>query len=288
MSIWSGVSMMTEVAALDRIERRGPLRGFGGLLGVELRVWFPGRVLFLIAAGLGVFALIYLPWRGLEVNQLGPLMIWFLAFWIAILLVSTVALTEGAVLGEIERGTASWLVAMPIARPAVVLAKFTAVAVGLAVNVFATGAAVYPVLADAAKRGITDFTPGEVFETAANPIGQWGAYTRLPSWEIYVGMLLSLWALLVFFGALMMFFGAALRSRTAVFGLGLGAAGFILGSALVTGSAAAATPAGIARAVIDIAQGKEAALLTPVVGTLVATGVALILAVWSFNRRELT
>ena len=279
---------MTEVAALDRIERRGPLRGFGGLLGVELRVWFPWRLLFLIAAGLGVFALIYLPWRGLEVNQLGPLMIWFLAFWITILLVSTVALTEGAVLGEIERGTASWLVAMPIARPAVVLAKFTAVAVGLAVTVFATGAVVYPVLAEAAKRGITDFTPDEVFATAASPIGQWGAYTRLPSWEIYVGMLLSLWALLVFFGALMMFFGSALRSRTAVFGLGLGAAGIILGSALVTGSAAAATPAGIARATIDIAQGKDAALMTPVVGTLVATGVALILAVWSFNRRELT
>lgn len=288
MLIWLGVPMTIEAAALERVERRGPLRGFGGLLSVELRVWFPWRVLFLIAAGLGVFALIYLPWRGLEVNQLGPLMIWFLAFWIAILLVSSVALTEGAVLGEIERGTASWLVAMPIARPAVILAKFTAVAVGLAATVLATGVAVYPVLADAAQRGITNFGPAEVFEVAANPIGQWGAYTRLPSWETYVAMLLSLWALLVFIAALMMLFGSALRSRTAVFGLGLGAAGIILASALVTGSAAAATPAGIARAVIDIAQGKEAALMTPVVGTLLATAVSLALAVWAFNRRELT
>jgi len=288
MLIWSGASMMTEVAALDRIERRGPLRGFGGLLGVELRAWFPWRVLFLIVAGLGVFALIYLPWRGVEVNQLGPLMIWFLAFWIAVLLMSTVALTEGAVLGEIERGTAAWLVAMPIARPAVILAKFAATAAGLAFTVFVTGAAVYPVLADAATRGITEFSPVEVFELASNPIGQWGAYTRLPDWGTYSAMLLSLWALLLFFAALMMLFGSVVRSRTAVFGLGLGAAGIVLGSGVMAGSSTTATPAGIARAVIDVAQGKEAALLTPVVGTLIGAAVALALAIWSFNRRELT
>lgn len=279
---------MAEVVVLDRIERSGPFRGLAGLVGVELRVWFPWRVLYLILAGLGVFALIYLPWRGLEVNQLGPLMIWFLVFWIAMLLVSTVALTEGAVLGEIERGTASWLVAMPIARPAVILAKFAAAAVGLAVTVFVTGGAVYPVLADAAKRGITEFRVEAVFELASQPIGQWGAYTRLPSWGTYIAMLLSLWTLLLFFAALMMFLGSVVRSRTGVFGLGLSAAGIILASALLTGSASAATPAGIARAVIDIAQGKEAALATPVVGTLLATGVALVLAMWAFNRRELT
>jgi ABC-type transport system involved in multi-copper enzyme maturation permease subunit len=170
----------------------------------------------------------------------------------------------------------------------VILAKFTAAAMGLAVTVSVTGAAVYPVLADASERGITDFSVQEVFELAANPIGQWGAYTRLPSWGTYVAMLISLWTLLLFFAALMMLFGSALHSRTAVFGLGLGAAGIILASALVTGSASAATPAGIARAVIDIAQGKEAALMTPVVGTLVATAVALFVALWAFNRRELT
>ncbi len=242
----------------------------------------------MIGAGFGVFALIYLPWRGFEVNQLGPLMIWFLAFWIAILLMSTVSLTEGAVLGEIERGTASWLVAMPIARPSVILAKFAAAAVGLATVVFATGLALYPVLADAAQRGIADFSVRQVFETAGNPIGQWGAYTRLPDVGTYVEMLLSLWALLLFFAALMMLFGTVLHSRTAVFGLGLGAAGIILASGIFAGSAAVATPAGIARAVLDIAQGREAALMAPVIGTLMATAVALVLAVWAFNRRELT
>lgn len=280
--------MMTEAAALDRITRAGPFRGFPGLLGVELRVWFPWRVLFLIVAGLSVFALIYVPWRGFEVNQLGPLMIWFLTFWIMMLLVSTVALTEGAVLGEIERGTASWLVAMPIARPAVILAKFAAAAMGLAVTVFVPGAAAYPVLADASERGITDFSVQEVFELAEIPIGQWGAYTRLPSWGTYVAMLLSLWALLVFVAALMMFLGSVVRSRTAVFGLGLGAAGIVFASAFIPGLASSATPAGIARAVIDIAQGKEAALMAPVMGTLLASGAALVLAMWSFNRRELT
>ncbi|MEA2022775.1 MAG: hypothetical protein U9N79_00640 [Actinomycetota bacterium] len=280
--------MTTEAAALDRIERRGPLRGFSGLFGVELRVWFPWRVLFMIVAGFGVFALIYVPWRGFEVNQLGPLMIWFLVFWIAILLMSTVSLTEGAVLGEIERGTASWLVAMPIARPAFIVGKFVAVGLGLAVVVFATGLAVYPVLADAAQRGIIDFSAWEVFEVASQPIGGWGAYTRLPDMGAYVAMLLSLWALLVFLAALMMLFGSALRSRTAVFGLGLGAAGIILASGILAGSATAATPAGIARAIIDIAQGKEAALMTPVIGTLFATGVVLVLAVWVFDRRDLT
>jgi len=280
--------MMTEIAALDRIERSSPFRGLSGLLGVELRVWFPWRVLFLVAASLGVFVLIYLPWRGFEVNQLGPLMIFFLTFWIAVLLISTVSLTEGAVLGEIERGTASWLVAMPIGRPALILAKFVGTAMGLATVVFVAGLVVYPVLADAAQRGITDFSPGEVFELASNPIGQWGAYTRLPGWGTYAAMLLSLWALLLFFAALMMLFGSLVRSRTAVFGLGLGAAGIVLASGIAAGSAMAATPAGIARAVIDIAQGKEAALMAPVIATLLATAAALVLAVWAFNRRELT
>ncbi|MCL1599409.1 MAG: hypothetical protein M3094_09510, partial [Actinomycetia bacterium] len=163
--------MTTETLSLDRIETSSPLRGLGGLIGVELRVWFPWRVLWLVIAGLGTFAVVYLPWRAASLNQLGVLMHFFLGLWAAFLLISTVSLTEGAVLGEIHRGTAAWLAALPIARPSIILAKFIGAMAGLAGVVGITGLAVYPILVDANGRGVVEFSAHDVFEVATGPIG---------------------------------------------------------------------------------------------------------------------
>lgn len=280
--------MSTETLSPGRVHKSSPLRGLGGLIGVELRVWIPWRVLWLVGAGLGAFAVVYLPWRANSTNQLGVLMYFFLGLWMALLLISTVSMSEGSVLGEIQRGTAAWLAALPITRPSIILSKFVGSMVGLAAVVGITGLAVYPVLADAEGRKIVDFSAFDVVETAEAPIGHWGAYADLPTLSTYVAMLFGLWLLLGFLVATMMFLGSFLRSRTATFGLGLLVAGVIIGLGILGSTAVAASPAGMAGAILDIVLGNQTDLLAPAVGTTVLTIVVLALAVLSFGRRELS
>lgn len=278
--------MTTDAVTLQRIETTHPLRGFGGLLRVELRTWLPWRALVLTVASYGVFALIYVPWQISGVKQLGVLFYPFIFLWIAVLLLSTVSLTEGSVLGEIERGTASWLVGMPIGRPAVVISKLLAAATGITVTVFAAGIPIYPLLSNASKAGITEFRVSELGEVLSAPIGMWGTYTTLPDLGTYLGMLAALSMLLVFVAAVMILLGATLRSRTAVFGLGLAVIGMFGAMALV-GSFPATSPSALIVAIADVAQGNEAVFAIPIAATIVWTMLVLLLAVWRFNRREL-
>ncbi len=278
--------MTTDTVTLQRIETTHPLRGFGGLLHVELRTWLPWRALILTVASYGVFALIYVPWQISGVNQLGILFYPFIALWIAVMLLSAVSLTEGSVLGEIERGTASWLVGMPNGRPAVVVSKLLAAATGITVTVFAAGIPFYPLLSNASKAGITEFRVSELREVLSAPIGMWGTYTTLPDFGTYIRMLAALSMLLVFVVAVMILLGATLRSRTAVFGLGLAVIG-MFGAMALAGSFSAASPTGLIVAIANVAQGNEATFTVPIGATLVWTTLVLLLAIWRFNRREL-
>ena len=277
--------MTSEAATLQRVETAHPLRGLGGLLVVELRTWFPWRVLFLTIAGFGVFAMNYFGWRAGD-SEFGALLLPFLSLWIAMLLISVVSLTEGSVLGEIERGTASWLVGLPIGRPAVILAKFLAASAGITASVFVTGTALYPVLLDISGWGRSEFRLEELIQVTGGPIGMWGRFTSLVGFGEWVGLLLALSVFLMFVAAVMMLFGTTLRSRTAVFGLGLGVVGMFAAGALA-GSFAAASPAGLIRVIVDAAQGKTPSVAIPFVASLLWTALVLVLAVWRFNRREL-
>jgi len=272
------------------IERVGPLQGFGGLIGMELRIWFPLRSALTVVVGLAVFGIMYAPWSAVPYPSVDPgfglLFFGFLAVWSAVVLISAASLSEGAVLGEINRGTAGWLVAMPIRRASVVVAKFVAAIVSYALTIVATGTAVYPILAGAVDRGGTGFRADDVVEVTQSPIGMWGRFAGLPEFGRYLGMLAAIWAAAVFVIAVMMLLGTILRSRTAVFGLGMMLIGVIVGFAAI-GENVTATPAGAVRAVLQIAWGNDAALLTPIVSTLILSTVVLGAAVWSFDRREL-
>lgn len=283
--------MTTDTDIVTSIERVGPLQGLGGLLGVESRVWFPLRTVLLIIVGLVVFGVMYLPWSAASSPSVDPgfgfLFFGFLVVWSAILLISSVALTQGTVLGEITRGTAGWLVAMPIRRASVIVAKFVAAVVGNALIVLGTGASVYPVLASAVNLGGTGFVAGEVVEVTQSPIGMWGRFANLPEFGHYLGMLAAIWSTVVFVIAVMMLLGAFLRSRTAVFGLGMLLAGAIAGLAIFGGTSVSATPAGSVRAVLQIAWGNDVAILVPILSTLLLSILVLGAAVWLFDRRDL-
>jgi len=277
--------MTNEAATLQRIETAYPLRGLGGLLGVELRTWFPWRVLFLTIAGFGVFVMTYFGWRAGN-TEFGALLLPFLGLWMLILLLSTVSLTEGSVLGEIERGTASWLVAMPIGRPAVILSKFLAASAGITASVLLTGTVLYPVLLEASGWGRSEFRVSELNEVTAGPIGMWGRFTSLVAFGEWVGLLLALSVFLMFVVAVMILFGTILRSRTAVFALGLGVVG-VFGAVAFAGSFAVVSPAGPIRVIIDVAQSKTPSVVVPLGASLLWTALVLGLAMWRFNRRDL-
>jgi len=283
--------MATEPGTLTPIERIRPLQGIGGLLGVEFRIWFPLRAAFLVVAGLIVFGVMYAPWSAAPNPSVDPgfgfLFFGFLTTWSAILLISAASLSEGAVLGEINRGTAGWLVAMPIRRASVIVAKFVAAAAAYAVIIVAAGVLPYPILAGAVNRGGTGFRAGDVVEVTQSPIGMWGRFADLPDLGRYLGMLAAIWATVVFVIAVMMLLGTVLRSRTAVFGLGMVLVGAIVVSAIVGGTSVSATPAGAVRAVLQIAWGNDVALLMPILSSLLLSIVVLGAAVWFFDRREL-
>jgi len=283
--------MTTDADIATSIDRVGPLQGLGGMLGVEFRVWFPLRSVLLIVVGLIIFGIMYAPWSAAPNSSVDPgfgfLLLGFLAVWSTILLISAVSLSEGAVLGEITRGTAGWLAAMPIRRASVIVAKFTAAAIGYAVIIFVTGSLVYPILAHAVDMGGTGFRAWEVVQVTQSPIGMWGRFADLPDFGRYLAMLLAIWATVVFIIAVMMLLGTLLRSRTAVFGLGVVLVGVIVGSALIGGQSVGSTPAGAVWAVLQTAWGNDVALLTPIMSTLFLSILVLGAAVWSFDRREL-
>lgn len=282
---------MAEASTVRRIERIHPLQGIRGLAGIELRIWFPLRAAILTVAGLIVFGVMYAPWSAASSPSVDPgfgmLFFGFLGVWSAVLLTSAASLSEGAVLGEINRGTAGWLVAMPIRRASVIVAKFAAAAAAYAVVIVVTGALVYPILASAVDRGGTGFQAGDVVEVTQSPIGMWGRFANLPDFGPYLGMLAAIWATVVFVIASMMLLGTVLRSRTAVFGAGMLLVGAIVGSAIFGGTSVSATPAGAVRAVLQIAWGNDVALLVPIASSLFLSIVVLGVAVWFFDRREL-
>ncbi|MDX2343674.1 MAG: hypothetical protein QNL12_08100 [Acidimicrobiia bacterium] len=280
--------MTTERVPLPRIEAIHPFRGFLGMLGVEMRVWFPWRVAMLTIAGLGIFATIYIPWQIAGVNQLGPLFLWSMALWLIVILISTISLSEGTVLGDIDRGTMSWLVAMPIGRPAIITAKAAAAASGVGAAVFITGGLLYPFYNMAAKRGITEFTVEELTEVTGSPIGHWGAYISLPDAGTYLSMLFAIALLAAFLVALMILLGTSIRSRTAVFGLGLAAAAVLIVGWLVARETLAASPVGLVTAVAEGIQDRPVEVLTPATVTLALSIAFVALAIWRFERRELS
>lgn len=280
--------MTVEPVALPRIEATHPFRGFLGMLGVELRVWFPWRASILTLVGLGIFTSIYIPWQISGVNQLGPLFLWSMALWLIVVLISTISLSEGTVLGDIDRGTISWLVAMPIGRPAIIAAKAAAAALGVGAAVFITGGVLYPLYNMAAKRGITEFTIDELAAVTESPIGRWGAYILLPDAGTYLSMLFAIALLATFLVALMILLGTSIRSRTAVFGLGLAAAATLIVGWVVAREALAVSPVGLVTAVSDGIQDRPVEVLVPAIAT-VAMSIALVaLAIWRFGRRELS
>jgi hypothetical protein len=275
-------------ASLTRVQGHPHLRGLGGLTLAEFLRWFPLRVLVFAAGGIAVLVMARVMWSAEENAKLAPLLYIFFTLWIALLVLSTVATTQGAVSSEIEEGTAAWLVAKPIGRPAFVLSKFAgaipAVLIGM---VGIPGAVARVVLQQAADKGDTDFSAAQVLELIANRSDR-GEYMRLPGMPRYLGLLALIAALTLLVVAVMILLGCVVRVQTAVLGLGVAVpVGLLLVGQLAPAAIVELTPGWVLASIVDILRDDPAPVLGPIVVTVAWICASLAGAMWLFSRREL-
>ena len=284
--------MVTEGLPLRPITGSGPWRGLSGLTGAEVRRWLPWRSLVMTAVGVGLLVLFFAIWQiagsQAEANfRLGALMIPFFSLWAIALTLVTATAAQGAVAGEVEEGTAAWLMGMPIGRPAFIVSKVLGAVPGVLAAVFGAGLVAYPVFGYASSVEIKAFTTRDIMETAQNPIGSDG-FMDLPATSEYLGLLVRMSLFLLVLVALMVLLGAIFRSAGIVLGLGVVlAVGLFMVGILGIAGVVDATPAGLISGLLDAVQAKPAPLAEPVLISLLWIVGLTGLAVARFQRRDL-
>lgn len=281
-------------AQLTRVETRGPLRGLGGLVAAELRRWFPWRALVLSLIGVAWMIAFFLVWLGpISYVSGGPRLLLLLGnlftVWSAVLVLVVVATTQGAMADEIEDGTAAWVVAKPVGRPAFVLSKFIAAIPGVVIGAVAVpGVVAWFILVDAESREDAEFTANEVLDLIGGGGRKEEEFTTLPDLGRYAGSLVLIAVVLTFVAALMILLGTAIRSRAAIFLLGVGIAIALLVYGLVgPDSVVELLPSAAFESSLRSLADEAAPVLWPAITTFGWSVACVGAAMWLFTRKEL-
>ncbi len=283
--------MTTAASRLRPIGHTGPFRGLGGLTLAEIRRWIPSRSLGLSIAGVGVMAAVYGLFRLIGETGLGAFVYLFMSFWAIVLTLTVAAAAQGAVAGEIDDGTAAWLVGMPVSRSAFVVSKVLGAVPGLAVAVGLPGLAGYALIRHVATIETTDFSVSQLFEAADSIVGE-SIYLPPPEFGEFLGVLARVFWFELFLVAVLALIGTFFRSRSAVLGLGLVVAIAmlvlgLLGAQDVLGINLDFIPAALLSGSLDVLTDETAALLVPLVTTTVWIVALTALATARFARKEL-
>jgi len=286
-------ALHVESMPLRRKTGHSHLRGLAGLTAAELRRWFPLRALVLAVGGSGLVLGIYVIWASVPATQSNPrlatLLYPLMAVWAGLLVLVMVAATQGATANEIDEGTAAWVLAKPVARPAFVLSKFLAAIPGVLLGAVAIpGAVARLVLVRAETKGDTEFTVGDVIALTRGSKWDRDEFTTLPPVSRHLGTLMLISVILLLIVAVMILLGTIVQSRAAIFLAGLAAPiGLLIYGILGQKQIIEVTPAWAFDSLLDLIADNPAPLFGPVVVT--ALWIALILGTsiaW-FSRREL-
>ena len=249
--------------------------GFWNLLRRENKVWWAGRrwllQILVGVAGLGgflAFVLFALPGMveatGETLDTLEAGVQIFFGLGAFALAIDIIILTQDTIIGEKQAGIAEWVLSKPVSRPAYILAKLTANALGVLVTlILLPGVVAYGLftLADAA-------IPATTFAAA---MGVLALHT-------------------LFYLALSLMMGVIAESQGTLLAVTLGS---VLGGAVLVdfvGRVAFATPWPLANIAVAIAQGAAlpaAIMWAPIVATAALTAVAVTIAIWRFQKAEL-
>ena len=190
---------------LARVAPRRALRGFGNLLGNEMRAWWGTRkwlvhLLIWMAIINGFAGLI--GWAEGQDGEAATevyseaVQVFFIIGGIAAAL-GVVSTTQGAIVGEKQLGTAAWIMSKPVSRSAFVLAKLLAHTSAFVVLAVALPALVFCIQSLGAGWGLPPLVP-------------------------FAGGLAVLTLHLLFYLALTIMLGTVLRSRGPIVGIGVG------------------------------------------------------------------
>lgn len=282
----------TRPGNLTRTTAAGPLRGLAGLTGAELRRWFPSRAVALAALGSAAPAVVFIIWSS-GVNaanpRLGSYVYAAFSVWSALLVLAMVATAQGAMADEIEAGTAEWVVAKPVGRPAFVLSKFLAALVGVLIGAMLVPGIVLRILVvQAERRGDTEFSAGDVFRLLEPEGDARGEFMNLPPLERHLAALTLLSSILLLIVAVMILIGCVVRSRAAVFLIGLAVPiGLLVYSIVGSTASVELTPAWAFDALLTTIRNDAAPVLAPTVVTAAWTAGLVATAMAWFSRMEL-
>lgn len=283
---------VTTAASLEHTEGGGPLRGLVGLTAAELRRWFPGRALALAATGLAVAVVVFAIWSGgagVDDPRLGTYLYPLFALWIVVLVLLMVATAQGAMANEVEEGTAAWVVAKPVGRPAFVLSKFLAAVPGVIIGaIVVPGIVVRELMYRAAAKGDTTFRADEMLRLLEPVPEARDEFTTVPTLGRYLGTLALITAVLLLIVALMILLGCVVRSRAVLFLVGLAVPiGLLVFSGVGPAEIVELTPAWAFDSLLETILDDPAPVLAPILVTGAWIAGVMLLAVAWFSRREL-
>jgi ABC-type transport system involved in multi-copper enzyme maturation permease subunit len=204
-------------------------------------------------------------------------------------MLATVAMTQGMVANEISQGTAAWVVAKPVARPAFVLSKFVAlVPVVIVAMVAIPGLVARWLFRVAESEGRTDFDAQDLLRLLEEPSSR-TVYKPLMDLNVYLGILTLMIVLILLVAAAMILLGCLLRHATAILAVGLMVpiALLILANVNIEHQIVSLTPAWAMESFIDSIGGNQVSVLGPALVAALWTAGLLGVATWWFNRREL-
>jgi len=267
---------MASVSVLQPVKESGWRRGFANLLRKENGEWWHTRRWWLqsliwllivngiLAVGLWVVPVIDPAEAGDTIENLGifiQLMSLFPVF-------AVIVITQGALIGEKQSGTAAWVMSAPVSRSAFILSKLVANAIGFFVTIILV-------------QGLLAYVQLSLSDGSPLPLAP------------YLAMLGLLCLYLLFYLALTLMLGAYFGTREPVLGIAIGVA---IASMLGLGNLFASflpwivvlLPEAIPGILTLLVQGEPLPDVWPIPIILMSVYSLLFvaLAIWRFNREE--
>ena len=267
---------MASANNLQLLDERGWRQGFANLFHKENGEWWHTRrwcmqslfwlliVNGILAIGLWVVPVV----EPAEVMDAVEKLDVFMRLMVLFPMFAVVIITQGAIIGEKQSGTAAWILSAPVSRSGFILSKLIANAIGFLVTIIIF-------------QGLAAYVQISLSEGSLLPLGLY--LTNLGLLSLY----------LLFYLALTLMLGTFFNTREPVLGIAIGVA---IGSMLGMGQLfagfipwlALVLPEALPGLISALVQGESIPAIWPVPIIVMSLYIVLFvaLAIWRFNREE--
>jgi len=267
---------MASANNLQLLDERGWRQGFANLFHKEngewwhtRRWWMQSLFWLLIVNGILAIGLWVVPVvEPAEVMDAVEKLDVFMRLMVLFPMFAVVIITQGAIIGEKQSGTAAWILSAPVSRSGFILSKLIANAIGFLVTIIIF-------------QGLAAYVQISLSEGSLLPLGLY--LTNLGLLSLY----------LLFYLALTLMLGTFFNTREPVLGIAIGVA---IGSMLGMGQLfagfipwlALVLPEALPGLISALVQGESIPAIWPVPIIVMSLYIVLFvaLAIWRFNREE--